>query len=62
MYFYKVSLSKLTMIPEKKHYESVSIIPRNRSYHFDIVKVTKMLYLTPGQAFTAKLGQNRPNF
>ena len=46
---------------EKKNYEKACVIPRKRSYDFEMVTLKNLLYLTTGQALKTKLGQKRPN-
>ena len=53
----KKSLDQINSDTKNKHFERVSIIPRNRSYEFDIVTIKNLLYLTTGQALMTKLGQ-----
>ena len=61
MDFRKESLEQIDNDTRNKHYERVNVIPRNRSYDFDMVTLKNLLYLTTGQALRTKLGQKRPH-
>ena len=52
MVFHKESLEQIDNHTKNKNYERVNIIRRKRSYEFDMVTLTKVLYMTTGQALT----------
>ena len=61
MVFHKESLCDNDTKKNPKHYERATVIPRKRSYDFEMVTLKNLLYLTTGQALKTKLGQKRPN-
>ena len=62
MDFHKESLEQIDNDTRNKHYERVNVIPRNRSYDFDMVTLKKLALSDHRSSFKDQIRPKKATF